>query len=304
MSVQISDSARLKLITYYNYIEAWVICVKNRYGSGDDGINTFVQEIKSLKIVKDIPGGASISPALVNPYNRGRWTLLLMKNLPIDNYPKLTLYANLWLPVQSYFAINAIGKATMIALNMNPPRGHNPFLRTFWELVHRYLPYPFCGLCIGGPEERDFSFSQLNTSASKVIQQSNIATPNLGNADNLIGKSLSTTRWNRIKILLRERRKKDRKPDKKWRRLTSQERRECCNKEHPTSICDFIYRMRIRSNYENPDMYIFALNNPQDAANHFRNLLYLTEIFVAGLDTLIERRIGCTEMAKLKSRFE
>lgn len=135
MSVQISDSAKYELATYYNYIKAWVICIRNRYGSGNDGIQIFIQKIQSLKYFKNLPGGAQLSRGLIQNYTRGQLTLLAMKSLPINDYPKLVLSANLWLPVQSYFAIHAIGKASMIALNMDPPRGHNPFLRKFWELV-------------------------------------------------------------------------------------------------------------------------------------------------------------------------
>jgi len=298
------DKAQKELITYYHYIEAWVISVNNRYGAGDDGKTNFVQETESLLTSRGVQMGTPISPALMENYNRGRWTLSLMKYLPIDSYSKLTLYANLWLPVHSYYAINAIGKASMIALNMNVPRGHHPFIRAFLNLVQCYLPYPFCGLCVGGPEKWDFSFPQLNTSASEVVQQSHLANPALADGDNLIGKSLATTRKKRIDERLGNKRKKDKKPGKKWKRLTFQEKRDCCRRVAPTSICDLIYRMRCKSNYDSPDMYLSASGDVHGATNHYKNLLYLTEILIAGLETLIERRIGQTEMVALKSRFE
>ena len=42
----------------------------------------------------------------------------------------------------------------------------------------------------------------------------------------------------------------------------------------------------------------------ENAAKHYKELRYLTGILIAGLDALIERRIGQANMATLKSRFE
>ena len=74
-------------------------------------------------------------------------------------------------------------------------------------------------------------------------------------------------------------------------------------KEQATSICNLLYRMRICSNYDNPDMYLFASVKPANDTKYYKDLRYLTKILIAGLDALIEGRIGRTEMSQLKSKF-
>ena len=291
--------ATYALITYYNYIKAWVVCIKKLYGSGDDGENLFVNKCKSGNAFNNVQGGASVSEEFYKAYGRGRLTFKAMDNLPIEEHPELALSANLWLPVQSYYAIHGVGLATMIALGRGSPKSHRSFRADFSKLVNKYFPKPFCGRCIGGPELKDFSFQDLSTSVDKVTGQNQLANPEfVEEIESFIGKSLSTTREKFLKDRFDQNRS-----DRKKKRLSFEERNECCQKEHATSICDLLYRMRIRSNYDSPDMYLFASDKPENATKHYKDLRYLTRILIAGLDALIERRVGIIMMSQLKSKF-
>jgi len=191
----------------------------------------------------------------------------------------------------------------MVALGRSSPKGHRSFCADFSELVDRYFPDPLCARCVGGPGKEEFSFQKLRTSIDKVTRQSQLANPEfVEEVEDIIGKSLLTTRNRILDFLFSNRRSEKQKAGK--RNLSSEEKRSCCQKEHATSICDLMYRIRVRSNYDNPDMYLFAPDNAENASKHYRDLLYLTEILVAGLDALIERRIGSREMTVLKSRFQ
>lgn len=298
------DNAKLALKTYSNYIKAWVTCISSTYGSGDDGKNRFKQEIKSLVSFSRIQGGASTSVESVNNYNRGRLTLKAMREFPIDSYPELAISANLWLPVQSYYAIRGVGLATMLTLGRGSPQGHESFRADFSELVSRHFPYPLCGRCAGGPNKSYFSFLNLHTSVDKATEQNqlvNLITTE--QVENIIGKSLKTTREKILDYNFTKMRSDKRKKQGK-KNLSSAEIQGCCQNQHATSICDLIYRMRIKSNYYSPDMYLFGSNSVDDAANHYGNLRYLTEIIIAGLETLMEKSIGQTEMANLRSIFQ
>ena len=61
--------------------------------------------------------------------------------------------------------------------------------------------------------------------------------------------------------------------------------------------------MRVRSNYDNPDMYLFASSDLEGTTKHYKDLRYLTKMVLTGLDALIERRIGKTEMGQLRSKY-
>jgi len=297
ISASLSTDAGYALYTYYNYIKAWVIRSENTYGSGQKGIDNLVNKMKSIASVNDLKADIWCSDELRSNYLRGRYTLLFMSTLPINDHPELALSANMWLPVQSYYAIHGVGLALLTVLKQ-PAKNHSTFRACFAALLRSFFPPPFCACCKGGPSPSSFSYTAICTSAAHVAKQSNIANPKFSEVDHFLGKSLATTRNRNIKEQLDKERRKNRKGTKR-RKLSVANQQEICQKLHDTTICDLIYRMRVRSNYENPEMYLFASDNLEDAASHYKDLLYLTNLIIAGLDLLIEKKIGKLERTKL-----
>jgi hypothetical protein len=282
------QEATYALTTYSNYVTAWVLSLNRQYGSGEDGKRTFLTVLHENDNVRRLQGGANVSSELQAAYCRGQLTLKAIQTLPVDQYPQLARSANYWLPVQSYYAVHGIGLAAMMALNMTPPQSHMAFRAALSSLLHDYFPAPFCGLCAGGPETRDFTFQGLLTTINKVFRQSQLANPNnVEDLETYVGKSLSTTREEFLGRRFEEKRNREKK-----RRLLREAKTQCCQNEHATSVCDFLYRLRVRSNYNNPDMYLFTQTNHEYAVTSYKELVRLTELLVAGFDTLIERRIG------------
>ncbi len=204
-SDQDSTGESLPLTTYYNYIKAWNIAYKQRYDSED----AFIDEIRKLasnsnppEIYKDNFDKGS--------YARGVLTLKFMNALPVDEHPRLTFTANIWLPVLSYYAIEGVGLALLsIRLQKPPKRTHGGFSSSFTNPVLGTLfPYPFNGLCEGGPKPANFSFINLDTSVAKVKEQKNLADPSPDKIDDYIGKSLSTTRKKKLERRFKEQRGK------------------------------------------------------------------------------------------------
>lgn len=299
---QASTGESLSLITYYNYIKAWNIAYNKRYTSE----GAFIDEIRKLasiskrpKIYKDNFDKGS--------YIRGVLTLQLMNDLPVNENPKLTFTANIWLPVHSYYAIEGVGLALLSIRLQNPPqKTHIGFSSSFTDPVLRTLfPYPFNGLCTGGPTADSFSFKNIDTTAAKVKAQSNIAYPSDNDVDNCIGKSLSTTRDRKLKDEYKKRQmdKNRIKSGRTRHNISREEKEEICSKLCHTSICDFIYRMRERSNYDNPIMYLSGTNDVDSACSHYKDLLHLTKVIIEGIDTLIEFYLGKKELDKIKGEL-
>lgn len=157
--------------------------------------------------------------------------------------------------------------------------------------------------CTGGPDDNDFTFSKTNISITDTKQLHNWSNPQNEEVDILIGKTLSTTRNYFLKKRRDEEREKKRKENPNAN-LSSAEIDSYCKNEHQTSICDLIYRMRLRSNYDNPDMYVYSSVNPNDMITHYKNLDTLTRFVLNGLETIIEKKIGRSKMAELKSVVE
>ena len=58
------------------------------------------------------------------------------------------------------------------------------------------------------------------------------------------------------------------------------------------SLLDFIYRMRVRSNYDDPEMFIYGQTDADTAVAHYRNLLNLVELFGTLCKSIVRRKIG------------
>ena len=293
----LSPDAGYALYTYYNYVKAWVINSEGRFGAGSAGIAHLLDNMKSSSKIINLKKDARCTNDVRAHYLRGKFTLLSMSRLPIHDHPELSISANMWIPVQAYYAINGVGLSLLAVLKQRP-KDHRAFLACFANVISRFLPSPLCACCDGGPDASSFSFANIDTSYEQVATQSNIANPRHSVGDHFVGKSLSTTRDKSLSDLF-DKARHQRTSGSSRRNLKPPEKANICRGLHPTTICDFIYRMRVRSNYEDPDMYLFASENVQDAASHYEDLLHLTEMIVAGLDCIIERKIGTQEMVKL-----
>jgi hypothetical protein len=86
--------------------------------------------------------------------------------------------------------------------------------------------------------------------------------------------------------------------------ICGEEYKEICSKLRATSICDFIYRMRERSNYDNPTMYLHGTNDTSSALSHYKDLLHLTNVLIAGIDTLIESYLSKKELDKIRGELK
>ncbi len=297
--IERADKAQFALITFSNYIRSWVVYLDRYYGTEQDGIASFITRIRESDAFNQIQSGKQLSAELINNFNRGHLTLRAMKRLPVGEHPGLAMIANLWLPVQAYYALHGIGLATMIALNMSTPQTHSKFCAAFSCSIATYLPEPFCATCTEGPKPKDFIFHKLGISTEEVRQLKHLSTPEVASEiECFIGKSLSTTRRELLEVRFADTRK-----SKKKKKLTTTVIQQCCQHEHPTSICDLLYRLRLRSNYNNPDMYLLV-NNQENAKKQYNDVLHLTELLIAGLDTITEKRIGQTRMQTLRNTFE
>lgn len=291
-----AQKATYALITYSNYVAAWVVSLNRQYGLGEEGKNTFLSAFAEKAAVRRLQGGIPVSDALIASYCRGQLTFQAMRALPIEGHPHLARSANFWLPVQSYYAIHGMGLAAMMALNITPPQSHMTFRAAFSSIARTYFPEPFCGLCGGGPDSKDFTFQGIPTDMEMVTRQTQLANPeHVENLATFMGKSLSTTRQEFLAVRFEEKRNREKK-----RRLAHELRNQCCQNEHPTSICDLLYRLRLRSNYYNPDMFLLAPTEQESAVKSYQELLRLTEFLVAGLNALVEKRIGRTAAAELR----
>lgn len=295
--------ATITLTTYYNYVSAWVVALEREYGRGDAAIQAFRQKEQELNTLNRLQGRTPCSNEMASAFCRAKLTMSAMQKLPVDDFPDLAATANLWLPVQAYYVAHAMGIAVLVALRQQVPKNHRRFRAAFSQAVSRLLPFPFCALCRGGPQAQDFTFMGITTSPDLVAAQSNLANPGYSQGHHFIGKSLSTTREKALEEVFDRARRERVKPDRSRRNLKLNERHRLAQKLHDTSIADLLYRMRVRANYDDPEMYLAAFDDVEGAVAHYRALTYLSAVLVEGLCRIIRSKIGPKAMIKLEGRL-
>ena len=293
--------AQVTLRTYYVYIQAFTIKAggPKELKEQQNDLSAF----KNLQVTRTIRA----DPVKQSLY-RGWLTFKALTVLPVGDHPELATTANFWAPVQAYYAAHGLGMAALIALGDDPPQNHRAFRAAMAnQIVKRLIPSPFNITCRGNTLDRKddtIAFDNCSVEVSRVRQTSNLENPMYASQEALIAKALITTRSRLLEEMFDDARRRDVKKGKRRRNLDSSEKQQIEGRLHPTSIFDFLYRIRVRSNYDDPEMYIYGQGDESTAQNHYRNLLQLTTNLVAVLERIVERKIGPKPFQELKEQFK
>lgn len=301
-SLDLQD-APYALQTYYGYVRAWNEKVSQLYGSraGYEALRSAGLQVKNIE---KLQGGVTASQKLLASYSRGKLTLKAMCSFPISENKHLASTANLWLPVQAYYAIHGAGLAAMISLGQNEPKDHRAFRAAFSEMASRFLPEPFNAQCFNGPSKRDLIFKCLKTTPEEVIAYSCLSNPIYSdNLDCALGKCLSTTRNKFLEDQFDKARHTGVAKKGKRRNLSAKEKQDISTKLHATSLVDFLYRMRVRSNYDDPDIYLYAHSQIDDAVRHYNDLVFLTQAIFSALSIILQKKLGKAAFENIERRF-
>ena len=274
------------LRTYQGYLKSWIICAGT-----DANLTSRQDELPSFQTVQ---GGTSLDE-VKGPYCRGVLILSAMRELPIAKFPALASSGMYWAPVQAYYAAHGFGLAALAALNSSKPTSHSAFLKTFAHQALKFTPAPFNMTCHGNPclpKGTGTLFSNCSTALDAIISTSTLSEPDINIAPLLVAKSLMTTRRNTLNDRYGEEHRKKVVKGKKYRALRQSERTQIATNLSPTSFFDFLYRIRIRSNYEAPDMFVLGRQNTDGCAAYYKNLLRTVEVMKMLCDRVIRAKVG------------
>ena len=249
--------------TYVNYVDALRILL------GD------LDQLRTLQ--RSLPEFASLSRRSIpikiveRSLHRGWLNLKAMRSVPLKTYPELAFAANLWAPVQAYYSIHDVAAAVITALQQVHPQTHNEFLRkATLQFVEGLLPHPFDVTCVGYstlPNKPKYALRGTAISEADCRRMSVLSVPTDLDAEALFVKAIVTTHDRRLEEACQRFRER-----KGLRRLTASQRLLCATKVSPTSIFHFLYRLRLRSNYDDPRMFLAGQTSIGDAVQHYMHL--------------------------------
>lgn len=209
-------------------------------------------------------------------------------------------YANHWLGIQAYYSVYLGLRALFVSMKEEVGSTHSQNLKAIAKLIeHRPLlfPEPWRVLCEGNPESKP-GFKNLPSGTKVNREISALSNPGRIPFYDYFGKFLSTTRRKAI-----ERKCEEWKAQNKRKRVSSKFKKETIDKMVPTSLFDCLFRLRVRSNYEDADSFLLAAENDEAAKefNHsFRAVVWHT-LFL--LEMLIARHISKSNYEALVQSF-
>jgi hypothetical protein len=213
-------------------------------------------------------GGRALTSRASEILRNGWATEVLLNSPRVLGGDDLVAFANLWAPVQAYYAVfNAFSAMAMTLTGSAPPKSHAALLN--WaaiQIAHPGSPFvvPWTARVHGAP--RSFVFEGFG-GATIDHSMSNLTAPHSANAPSLLAVALRTTRRDQI----------DEHRDA-WRKglktATGAPRKNLpktvllanATAMRPTTLFDLLWRLRVRSNYKEGDALLTGALGPADAA--------------------------------------
>lgn len=263
----ISDS-RAATATYSNYNDAW--CFRKQRESSLGAEQLRLNGFRKLR-----PTRHCDYDAVRKHLQRGHLTLRLMQQIPVEQMPDFAMASALWLPVQAYYAVHGFGLTLLSATGSaeSLPRTHGAFMKTAADrMVDGLFPCPFSAVLRGGYYGWKHLPGELNGIPDRRVDIRsglNLGRPSEATRDAHVAQCLDTTRRRLIEDKLEAARKTQaRKSGKKTARLSRPKQVAIADSVGPTTVFDYLYRVRVKSNYEDTTMY-------QQGSDHADTLIKL-----------------------------
>jgi len=227
-----------------------------------------------------------------------------MDRIDTSRDPDLAAEASFWLPVQGYYAVHGFGLAVVDAReDGNLPTRHSRFLNVITGIICTYFPGVLAATCAGGPEDENIRVAELSLGVQSIRNTNNLTTPDQAFYLPLIGKALLTTHDLRLEANFAEARKTPRKNSRATRRnLSAEEKQEIADRIGKTGVARFLYRLRAKSNYEDPEIFLQGHESAQDYLQYYEDLVLLVQETCRGLRAVLVRLVGEERVQALEQR--
>ncbi len=279
--------------TYRGYLEAVRMAINASCPSASDLMAGVANAVNTGRWRSCTPTGRSLS-ARAGRFLRNAWaTEVLLNSARRVGGDDLITFANHWAPVQAYYAVFEALNAVTLVVTGNAPKTHGAMLRwTADQIASSSSPFPAPWTCraTGAPHSYGFAGFPAGWIPSRV---SNIATPSNGTCWDHIFLALKTTRKRQIEEhrprWLRELQTKSGASRKRLPKSTALQRASAMR---PTTLFDLLYRLRIRSNYQDADAFLRGALTPADAAAFHQALGDVVAATLLVLEIYLSHQVG------------
>jgi hypothetical protein len=291
----INKRAYLSFLTYQKYLTQIASCLHQAFGDDDVYGERIVQAVRAAPHFSRVhrrPRGATDEQ--VCKHLRLSWIKEIQLEHPLGDDTFLTELAQ-DSPRLAYYSVFHNGTALHLAAGEPERTTHRAFMTAMsqWTEKRELFPAPWSVYCVGGPRTREITARGWPMDIPEPKRIHMLGKLAADDAWNAVFQAIATTRNRNIeeRSLEEGSRSKKATPDGK-KAAPAGTRRQLAARTPPTTVTDFLWRLRTRSDYDDADAFLSKFANREQAHAFLSSLLLLVHSSLTVFETLISAYAG------------
>jgi hypothetical protein len=279
-----------RFTVHRHYLGSVELMLAALYGMGDDQPAGLLAAQRRLPAFTRIQRRAVANPAELRRLLAISWASEIQLRLADVGGDSFLRYSNAWGPVQAYYAVYMSIHAYLSTVGMGGlVDDHTSTLRTAVSQVvlRGLLPHPWDMTCAGCPELGTRVINGVPAGMNPDAHFENLAGPTLEDFYPRFAKMLDSTRTQRL-----ERNRREWLARSGRKRMPRAEKEAAASRLHPTTVFDYLWRLRIRSNYGDVSAFLMSGVDDRSHAAFHRGLVTLASGTCLLLQSLIVAYVG------------
>lgn len=297
----IENEETLSFKTYKNYLQSIE--------------NLIIKTYPNLSLLKEkLDNNCDISPLPELEFEKIKslllncWHTELNLLLPDKAIRGLIRYSVHWAPVQAYYAIYLAIRALAESSKHKIKNTHDPTLGFIsnWIVSRGHFPYPWACYSDGLGDLKSCKFyGFVDLFGEKEVRELiALSSPSKKNYELFVSKFLKTTREHNFILKKKRATKIKTKSGDIPKRFFKAQKEQIEKEMTKTTIFDCLYRLRIKSNYEEAETYILSKMSDDEAQEFYNSLKIITSHSLFVIEYLIIKYIGIEKFRQILSEFE
>ncbi|MDP9370108.1 MAG: hypothetical protein M3Q03_17870 [Chloroflexota bacterium] len=292
--------------TYHNYLRAIDRYLRLTYGREDDLFLHLAEAFSTMPTsgrIKKVSVDGRVERSL-----RQAWATEVFIHHQSETAASAEVIscANLWATVQAYYSVFHAAQAVIQGSRWwnSPPDSHAGTLKLLSEATSRPIfPPPFDAFCKGPIDTCTFG-GMLRGVA--ITNTNSLAVPTDHDCHERIGLLLKTTRERQIAEVKQKwiDSRENRKPQGgKYRRVPAFHQAKIAERIPATTLFDFLYRFRIRSNYRDAEAFLLGAGGQSEGMAFNEALINYLQATLFVLELVLSRIMGVDELVSSAKGF-
>lgn len=280
--------------SFHFRIWSLVLELKALYGTTD--VSRYIFDTTRERARKSVKRNPSPPIDVIESRLRRGWSHLLSLHRDAEA-PDFYAEINAWTPAKAWYAIHHDFTALLPFVSPGAKRlDHDLTTSEAAKLVARQklLPPPFSHWVLGAPPET--KYPSLEGPPQPI---SNLSDPRSTEFADQIALLLRSTAEERLEL----RRRKWLRENPQRKRLSPGTRKEWARALKETTIFDFMYRLRLRVNYQDADTFVVGAPSDDTARWFAGNLLLVTDSLMAAVEAVLCTYVDAQEIIKIANAY-